>query len=117
MVHPQPQHQMRVRGIERCQVPSEMSVMTFSQCFPDSGDWLTKLAQVHDVMLVHELLDLFKYTHHTQRFAMFCCIFGETSLLSYDVRFRLQHGAKIRKFRIEWQPHIILTPVQAVALR
>ena len=48
---------------------------------------------------------------------MFCCIFGETSLLSYDVRIRRQHGAKIRKFRIEWQPHIILTPVQAVALR
>ena len=108
--------EMRVRGIDRCQVPSDMTVTTFSQCFPDSGDWLTKLAKVHDVTLVHELLDLFEYTHPAELFAMFCCIFGEKSLLSYDVRFLQQHSAKIRKIRIELQQHILLTPVPAVAL-
>ena len=76
-----------MRGVDRCQVPSDMTVTTFSQCFPDSGDWLTKLAKVHDVTLVHELLDLFEYTHPAELFAMLCCICGEKSLLSYDVLF------------------------------
>ena len=49
--------EMRARGINKCHVPADMSINSFSQCFPDAGKWLTQLAKEYDFKFVHELLD------------------------------------------------------------
>ena len=48
---------------------------------------------------------------------MYCCIFGDKFLLSVGLQLLEQHADKIRKFRIELQKRIGVTPVPERAIR